>query len=397
MKVQGIVALAVVAIAIAACGGGGGGGSAPSGSTAVLPTTAANPTPTPSSAALPAGYAVDAVTISMAKDTYSTTSIRRAQTVGAGTESVVFTLLQQNGVPTTGTPQIFGLIQTSPGCTVNSNTQALTCVLPVDAPIGQDVFLAQTYDQSNGTGNLTGSGAVALNVGQNTTNTASIVLNAQVASVYVVTGSFYLGQYYDDAVARGKGAQAAARRASAATRRSPQQNYPTINSTPVFVVAVDSSGNTILNPSAYNAPIYLQLAFDYYYGYISYGIPATADVTLTVTYGNNDPSPCTPNGTATASDWYQSFPICSPGDSIVATLDSTGGSNPSYDAYIYGYLLSSQLFPTPAPSQTPVPLPTPVTDSYADIYIEFPPTPTPSPTSTPTCPPGQGCQPVNVQ
>lgn len=376
MKVQGIVALAVVAIAIAACGGGGGGGSAPSGSTAVLPTTAANPTPT--SAALPAGYAIDAVTISMAKGTYSTTSVRRAQTVGTGTESVVFTLLQQNGQPVTGTPQIFGLIQTSPGCTVNPTTQALTCVLPVDAPIGQDVFLAQTYDEANGTGNLTGSGAVALNVGQNTANTASIVLNAQVASVYVVTGSFYLGAYDDDAVARGKGAQAAARRASVTAKRSPQQTYPTINSTPVFVVAVDSSGNTILNPSAYNAPIYLQLAFDYFYGYF-YDGPATADVTLTVTYGNNDPSPCTPNGTATASDWYQSFPICSPSDNVVATLGSTGGSNPSYDAYIYGYLLSSQLFPTPAPSQSPVPLPTPLTDSYAEIYIEYPPTPAPSP------------------
>lgn len=395
MKVQGIVALAVVAIAIAACGGGGGGGSAPSGSTAVLPAA----TSTPTSAALPAGYAVDAVTISMAKGTYSTTSIRRAQTVGTGTESVVFTLLQQNGVPTTGTPQIFGLIQTSPGCTVNTTTQALTCVLPVDAPIGQDVFLAQTYDQSNGTGNLTGSGAVALTVGQNTTNTASIVLNAQVAAVYVVSQSQFLGNEYGDYSIARRGAQAlGAHAVHTQAVRTPLQTFE--QSTPVYVIAVDSSNNTILNPSAYNAPIYLLLAFDEYdCGAYScdQGVYDTPDVTLTVTYGSNDPSPCTPNGTATAAGWFGQLALCSPSDSVTASLAANGGLNPSEDAYIYGFITSvAALYPSPAPSQTPVPLPTPTGNTYADIYVYYP-TPSPSPTSTPTCPPGQGCQPVNVQ
>lgn len=376
MKVQGIVAIAVVAVAIAACGGGGGGGgTAPGGSSGVLPTAAANATATPSSAALPAGYAYDNVTITMAKGTYSTTSVRRAQTVGAGTESIVFTLLQQNGVAVSGAVQTFGLVQTSPGCTLNAN-QALTCVLPVDAPIGQDVFLAQTFDNVNGTGNLTGSGAVALSVGQNTTNTASIVLNAQVASAYVVAGSFYLGDYNDDSAAR-RGGQAATRAAAAARRGTLQT---TVNSTPVFVVAVDSSGNTILNPSSYNAPIYLQLGFSLWGGESSYydGVPGTADVTLSVTYANNDPSPCT-GGTATISNWYQSFPICSPGDNVTASLSATGGTNPSYYAYIYADLLSSQLQPTPAPSQSPAAFATPSNNSYAEIYVIYPtPSPTPS-------------------
>lgn len=380
MKVQGIVALAVVAVAIAACGGGGGGGSAPPVSTAVLPTTAANPTPTPTSAALPAGYAIQPVKITMARGTYSTQSIRRGvQAIGQGTESVVFTLLQQNGAPVTGNPQVFGLIQTSPGCTVDPNTQALTCLLPVDAPIGQDVFLAQTYDQPNGTGNLTGSGAVALSVGQNTTNTASIVLNAQVNAVYIVAGFQYLGEEYDYAAAR-RGAQAL-RTQTVHTQavRSPLQTFN--QSTPVFVVAVDSSGNTILNPSAYNAPVYLLLAFDNSTcgNYSCDSVLATPDVTLTVTYGNNDPSPCTANGTATAAGWYGVLALCSPSDSVTASLSANLGANPSENAYIYGFITSpAAMYPVPTGSATPGPGPTPTGNTYADIYVTVP-TPSPSP------------------
>lgn len=366
MKVQGIVALAVVAVAIAACGGGGGGGgSVPSGSVAVVPTSAANATPTPGT--LPANYAVDKVTLSMPKGTYATitSTVRQVQTVGANTESIVFTLLQQNGVTTTGTAQPFGLYNGSVYCTANATTGALSCVLPVDAPIGQDIFLAQTYDGPNGSGNLTGSGAVALSVGQNTTNTASITLSAQVASVYVVAGTSYLG-VPDSLVAR-HGAQASSR------IRSPQAAHTqqaTITSLPVYVVAVDSSGNTILNPSAYNAPIYLQMAFDLNCGINSCydGQYGTADVTLTATYGINDPSPCT-GGSASISSWYASLPLCSPSDSVVASLSTNGGTNPSDEAEIYGYITSNLLLPTPAPGQSPTPLPTPSANSFAEIEV----------------------------
>jgi hypothetical protein len=373
IKERNLIALAVIAV-LAACGGGGGGGTStlPSGTNSVgaMPTPSATATPV-----LPAGYAVDAVSITMAKGTYAAASSRSVQAIGTGTQSIVFTLLQQNGVAQTGSPQDFGLTASSSGCTTNPNTQALTCVLPVDAPVGQDVFLAQTYSNANGTGSLTGSGAVALNVGINSTNTASIVLNAQVAAVYVVSGSFYLGSYLPpSAIARGTGAQAVIRRAGtqSALRHAAgaqQVNYPAVTSTQVFVVAVDSSGNTILNPSTYSSAIYLQIAYDTYEDYLPY----SADVTLTATYAANDPSPCTPGGTASASGWYQSFALCSPSDTVTASLTPNVLSSPSSDAYVFGQTSATALIPTPAPNTTPEPVPSyPATNSYADIYVIYP-------------------------
>jgi hypothetical protein len=372
IKERNLIALAVIAV-LAACGGGGGGGGTtalPSGTNSVgaTPTPAATSTPV-----LPAGYAVDAVSITMAKGTFAAASSRGALAIGAGTESIVFTLLQQNGVAQTGSPQDFGLTASSAGCTTNPNTGALTCVLPVDAPVGQDVFLAQTYSNANGTGSLTGSGAVALSVGINSSNTASIVLNAQVAAVYVVSGSFYLGAYGQlSAIARGTGAQAVIRRAgtqSALRHPDTQVNYPDVTSTQVFVVAVDSSGNTILNPSTYSSPVYLQIAYDTLDGYLPY----TADVTLTATYAANDPSPCLPGGTATASGWYQSFALCSPSDTVTASLTPNVLSSPSSDAYVFGQTSATALIPTPAPNTTPEPVPSyPATNSFADIYVVYP-------------------------
>jgi hypothetical protein len=369
MRLQGILALAVVALSIAACGGGGGGGSSPAGtSNAVLPTAPPNVAATPTSAALPAGYAVDKVLVTMAKGTYAA-SARRLQAIGTGTESIVFTLLQQNGSPVTGTPQVFGLTSSSQNCTVNAGTGNLGCTLPVDAPIGQDIFLAQTYANSDGTGGLTGSGAVALSVGQNTTNTASIVLNAQVAAVFVVAGNNVLGTENLSSVVRNRGAQAL---------RRPADAPPTgPNSMPVFVIATDSSGNTILNPSAYNAPLYLQLAFDPNEPCCSGN--ATADVTLSVTYGISDPTPCTAGSTVAVNTYYASLPLCSPSDSVTAALSPTGGANPSETAFIFGYINANTLVPTPAPSQTPLPLVTPSANSFAYFSVFYPaPSPFPS-------------------
>jgi len=338
IKERYVAALAVIAV-LAACGGGGGGGSSslpssggPGGS------VVATATPAVSVTASPSGSLVASVSITLPKGTFAS-SVRRGQAIGTGTQSIVFTLLQQNGAAATGTPQPFGLTASSPGCTLSAQTGNLGCVLPVNAPIGSDVFLAQTYTNSNGTGSLTGSGALALTVGINATNTATIVLNAQVAAVYVVAGGPVLGS-------------------------APSPAPTTIASMPVFVVAVDSAGNTILNPSAYSSPIYLQLSF--YSGY-------TPDVTLKATYAANDPSPCIPGGTATASTWFANVPICSPSDAVSALLSPTGGANPSFYAYVYGYTSTAGLAPTPAPSTLPSSLPSqPPSNSFAAINVTYP-------------------------
>ena len=184
VKERNFIALAIIA-ALAACGGGGGSSAPASGS-----LVGGAPVTTPTPGALPAGYLVTSVAITLPAGKYSA-STRRTQTVGTGTTSITFTLLQQNGASATSTPQAFGLTASSKGCVVNQS-QALVCTLGVDAPVGQDVFLAQTYDAN---GNLTGSGAVALSVALNSANAAAITLSAQVANVFVVAGSPYLGSY----------------------------------------------------------------------------------------------------------------------------------------------------------------------------------------------------------
>jgi hypothetical protein len=165
MRVQSILALAVVAVAIAACGGGGGGGSTGSSST-VLPTSAPSSAPTVASTAPAtnapgtAGYLVANMTITIPKGQV-VASARRTQTVGTGTQSVTFTLLEQNGVAASEPLQSYGLTTTSPGCGLDTAGD-LVCSLNINAPPtntngGTDIFLAQTYTGPNGTGTLTGS------------------------------------------------------------------------------------------------------------------------------------------------------------------------------------------------------------------------------------------------
>ena len=76
IKERNLIALAVIAV-LAACGGGGGGGTStlPSGTNSVTatPTPGVVATPTP---VLPAGYAVDAVSITLAKGTFAAASSR---------------------------------------------------------------------------------------------------------------------------------------------------------------------------------------------------------------------------------------------------------------------------------------------------------------------------------
>jgi hypothetical protein len=362
-KTRNLTALAIIAV-LAACGGGGGGtSSAPAGGSLVGGLPAATPTPgaLPTSGALPAGYLVTSVAITLPAGKYSA-STRRTQTVGTGTTSITFTLLQQNGASATSTPQSFGLTASSKGCAVNQS-QALVCTLGVDAPVGQDVFLAQTYDAN---GNLTGSGAVALSVALNSANAAAITLSAQVANVFVVAGSPYLGS--------SQNLESKARQGAQGSRRSPAGAPPYLTSMPVFVIASDSANNTILNPSNYSSPIYVQLGFDLWFD------EYTPDVTLNVTYGVSDTPPCTAGATASASGWYASLMLCSPSDNVTATIAANPGNNPSDYGYIYGWVSAASLVPTPAPSQAPIAFQTPSANTFAQFSVNVTPPPTPVPT-----------------
>jgi hypothetical protein len=189
----------------------------------------------------------------------------------------------------------------------------------------------------------------------NTQNTASIVLNATVANVFVVAGASQLG-VESNSVARQRGAQSTRRTTQSAGGSSMQ----------IFVVATDSSNSVILNPSSYNAPVYLQLAFDPIYGENNL-FNTTADITLTATYASGDPSPCN-TGPISISTAYASLPICSPSDTVSAAFSASGGSNPSETAYIFGSISN----PGPAPSSTPEPTVTPSTNSFTYFEVFYP-------------------------
>ena len=147
----GFGGLAVIAV-LAACGGGGGGGShggtnhvsdrggSPHGGARWVRNRTPRPaSPTPTSRS------------PFRKLPVPSSSARTAQTVGAGTNSITFSLLQFNGASTSSPSQTFGLTATSPGCsTVGSN---LVCTLSIAAPIGGDIFLAQTFTGQSGDGN----------------------------------------------------------------------------------------------------------------------------------------------------------------------------------------------------------------------------------------------------
>jgi hypothetical protein len=118
----------------------------------------------------------------------------------------------------------------------------------------------------------------------------------------------------------------------------------------VFVVALDSSGNIVLNPATYSQPVVLQLV------YTSYGESDTVagqdDVTLSVAYNSAvDPGGC--GGTTTAQADYSTIYVCSPTDVITATYVS-GLSNPAPSAVIIGSVAGSGDLTAPSGGPTPV-------------------------------------------
>jgi len=317
---------------LAACGGGGSSGTvAPSSVPTAVVTAAATSTPLPSNEA----RAAFSITLPSTK----TASARNRQTIGTGTTSITFTLLQPAG----GTAQSFPLDGSQTYCTSGQN--GLTCTLSVVAPIGLDVFLAQTYDSNN---NLTGSGAVQFDVTENSTNVESLSLTSQVQSVYLTSSSNYLGLYSDGFQYE---SQEAIARPPAAIRRPAQTGGP-VPSMSVFVIAQDSANNTILNPSIFNLPITIQIVYtDIYLDALSSPV---ADVALGVKPTSYDPSTCGTQGSSTPSPTYSDVQVCSPGDAITATVvnNSGGAAGMVLIGSVNG--AANLVQPSPIPSSTPV-------------------------------------------
>jgi hypothetical protein len=309
MRVQSIVALAVVAVAVAACGGGGGGSTPVA--TGISGPTIVTPTASPAAlatATAPAGSAATFKVIIPASASGSSNA-RRAQNIAPGSNSISFQLLEAGGVPVTGALQIFAITATSPGCA--STSGVITCTLQVSAPIGTDVFLAQTYASTDGSGSLLSSGAVQVTIQTNTSNSATLSLDGTVASIYLTTAATALGKI----------------------------GQTIVPSTRLFVIALDNLGNAILNPTTYSSPIVLQQSF--YYG-------SVPDLTLSVVSATT--------GTTSTSVNYGTVTVTSPSDVITATIVNNI-SNAAPQAYIAGYIGAAPATPSGIPTPIPATVP----------------------------------------
>src|ERR1700681_5050534 len=141
---QRLIGAVFVAVLAAGCSGGGGAKS-------VTPPTGSQP------------KAMASVTFTMHWGTGTAAVQRNPRYVPATARSVSVSV---NG----GTPQYL-------------NAPASTIV--IDAPVGTDTFVFQTYDQPNGQGNVLSRASVTKTAVPGTANTVTAVLDGVVASVAI--------------------------------------------------------------------------------------------------------------------------------------------------------------------------------------------------------------------
>src|SRR5271165_2036410 len=144
IKVRYLIGLGFLLLVAGCGGGGGGGGSLPAASSggAIAPSSPATNAPSGGATAPPNVTMSLTVTIPGKK---SSSRARGPQYIAPNSGSMTLTLLTVNGVAVTGTAQgPYNLTPgpTNPNCVVATNT---TCTFQISAPVGTDIFLANTY------------------------------------------------------------------------------------------------------------------------------------------------------------------------------------------------------------------------------------------------------------
>jgi hypothetical protein len=370
IKERNVIALAGLTIiaVLAACGGGGGGGSSS------VPGTgggSSQATPTPGNVT---GQGTVRFSISIPARTGSSTQ-RRAQFVDPNTESITLTLLQTNGAAVSSAAQgPFNLTAGSPGCTT---TGALVCTFSISAPVGNDVFLANTYSGTNATGPL-GSGAVALSVVQNATNTANLTLTGPISNVVAVSNNGANLDTLWNGVApfvpitatdlENEGQVGAHARNGGQTQggsriRDSLSTPAPVPSARLFLIAEDSTGNIILNPTTYNQPIILTLSL--------LGGPAN------VMLSDTPPSGLGCAAASSTSTDGRTVSVCSPADVVTISLIPTVPSPQIFDDFS-GTWINANAATVTTSLASPLPAGfTPVTFGFVAEVV-----PTPLPTAT---------------
>jgi hypothetical protein len=369
MKERSLALAAIAAVAILVDCGGGGGGSA----VAPAPSTGGGTT----SIAAPPGTLKATMKITVPAGSATSSNSRRIKMIPSNTQSIVFTLVQSTGTGlAAGSVQgPFGLTASSPGC--SSSNAGVTCSLSINAPIGTNIFTASIYSSTNAAaGTQLGSGAVQFSVAQNAANTTSISLNGPIAQIVLasscpstnLTTNFSL---FANACVLGN-FNTFSQQELASSARRPQSiasAAPFLSSIRVYVVATDTSGNLIINPTVYDQPVTLEMV----------GAPL---LSLGVSYASVS-LPFT-NNAATASTTTDGglIQLWSPLDTVTVSLvpNQVG----PVEGFIFGGIGTVQpvpppfFFPSPGPSSVP----------YLLVGGAVAGAPTPSPTPVATASPG---------
>jgi hypothetical protein len=344
IKERYLIGLAVIAV-LAACGGGGGGSTPSTGSS------------------VPSGYARALFSLTVPGGS-SSSSVRRAQYVAPGTQSIELTLIQADGVAVSSTPLgPFNLTAGSPGCA--TTVAGLTCSFSISAPIGTDVYLATTYSQINGQSQI-GSGAVALSVAQNSANQANLVLSGPIQSIVAFTNNAAnndtlwngIGQF--DPHIYQYSSESAARHPQVVASSGPTA----IPSERLYFIASDVAGNVILNPTTYDQPIVLTLFLN--------GGPAN------VTLADVPPSGIGSAGSTATNGG--TVDVYSPSDVVTLSIIPTVNSPLVYSCCGYYYLYGNFPYVTATLASPP---PNFGSLSYG-FQVQVVPTPTPSPSPSPS-------------
>lgn len=189
-----------------------------------------------------------------------------------GTSSVTFTMHWGTGTAAVQrNPRYVPATARSVSVSVNGGTpqylNAPASTIVIDAPVGTDTFVFQTYDEQNGQGNVLSRATVTQTIVLGGANNVSAVLNGVVASVTV-----------------------------SLSNPAPNAGVPaTVN---VNVAAKDADGNTIVGPGDYSVPIHLAISDSTSSGTLSLSTnnlqnPAT---TATLTYNGGTLNSGLPGG-----------------------------------------------------------------------------------------------------
>jgi streptogramin lyase len=148
---------------------------------------------------------------------------------------VTFTMVWNAAAPSSvaRSPRYVPATARSVSVSVNSGTMfylnSPATSLAIDAPVGTDTFVFQTYDEQNGQGNVLSHAAVSKTIVDGAANVVSASLNGVVASLAIALGA-------------------------------PNTSAGTANSIQVLATAKDADGNTIVGPSDYSVPISLAIS-----------------------------------------------------------------------------------------------------------------------------------------